>query len=82
MKSSVKPEKYLAIMEVKTEYKIQYDCPNSEIYSGASLVVQWLGLYYLTVKGSGSILVAELRSCKLCVMAKKIKVCISTNTSY
>ena len=34
MKSSVKPEKYLAIMEVKTEYKIQYDCPNSEIYLG------------------------------------------------
>lgn len=73
MKSSVKPEKYLAIMEVKTEYKIQYDFPNSEIHLGASLVVQWSGLYYLTVNGSGSTLVAQLRSCKLCVMAKKNK---------
>ena len=57
-------------MGIKTKYKIQYDCPNSEIYLGASLAVQWLGLYSLTVKGSGSTLVAELRSCKLCVMAK------------
>lgn len=60
-------------MEIKAKYKIQYDCPNSEIYLGASLAVQWLGLYSLTVKGSGSTLVAELRSCKLCVMAKKKK---------
>lgn len=60
-------------MEIKTKYKIQYDCPNSEIYLGASLAVQGLGLYSLTVKGSGSTLVAELRSCKLCIMAKKIK---------
>ena len=40
-------------MEIKAKYKIQYDCPNSEIYLGASLAVQWLGLYSLTVKGSG-----------------------------
>ena len=45
---------------------------NNIFYLGNSLAVQWLGLGTFTAGAQVQSLVRELRSCKLCGVAKKI----------
>ena len=50
---------------------IQYDSLVSNLGTGNSLAVQWLGLHAFTAGAQVQSLVRELRSCKQCGAAKK-----------